>query len=143
MGMNMSDRQGQGQSGGINFGAGASVSGGEFVGRDKNVAAASAAALDETLRPVLEAIKAAPPQAQAEAETKLAALKQEVAKGKNANDGVMAKLVDGLVTLIPGAASAVGSAFATPLLGDLVHLVESGDSVSPWRRTESELPRSR
>jgi hypothetical protein len=76
--------------------------------------------LDETLRPVLEAIKAAPPQAQAEAEAKLAALKQEAAKGKDANDGVMASLMDGLVGLVPAAASAVGSAFATPLLGGLV-----------------------
>lgn len=121
----MSDKKSEGQSGGINFGAGASVSGGEFVGRDKNVAAPSATALDETLRPVLEAIRAAPPQAQAEAETKLAALKQEASKGKDANDGVMAKLVDGLVTLIPGAASAVGSAFATPFLGCLVGPVTS------------------
>ncbi|MGH7120804.1 MAG: hypothetical protein ACREFP_17765 [Acetobacteraceae bacterium] len=121
----MSDKKGEGQSGGINFGQGASVSGGEFVGRDKILGTPSAAALDETLRPVLEAIKAGPPQAQVEAEAKLAALKQEAAKGKDANDGVMARLVDGLVALIPGAASAVGSAFATPLLGGLVGPVTS------------------
>ena len=54
---------------------------------------------------------------QPEAEAKLAALKQEAAKGKEADDGVIAKLVDGLVELVPGAASAVVSAFATPILG--------------------------
>jgi hypothetical protein len=85
----------------------------------------SAAALDEALRPVLEAIKAAPPEVQPEAEAKLAALKQEAAKGKDANDGVMAKLVDGLVGLVPAAANAVGSVFATPILGGLVGPVTS------------------
>ena len=52
-----------------------------------------------------------------EAEAKLAALKQEASKGKDANDGVIAKLVDRLVGLAPGVASAVVSAFATPILG--------------------------
>ncbi len=57
---------------------------------------------------------------QPESEVKLGALKQEASKGNNANDGVIAKLVDGLVELVPGAASAVVSAFATPILGGLV-----------------------
>ena len=85
----------------------------------------NAAALDDALRPVHDAIKAAPPQVQPEAEAKLAALKQEAAKGKDANDGVMAKLVDGLMALVPAAAGAVGSAFATPILGALVGPVTS------------------
>ena len=47
----MNDKKDEGQSGGINFGSGASVSGGEFVGRDTIVGFPSAATLDETLRP--------------------------------------------------------------------------------------------
>jgi hypothetical protein len=46
-------------------------------------------------------------------------LKKEVAKGKEANDGVMAKIVDGLVALVPGAVGAVVGMFATPILGGL------------------------
>lgn len=130
----MSDRKGEGQSGGINFsGSGVSISGGEFVGRDKTVGVPSAVALDDLLRPVLDAIKAAPHRAQPEAEAKLAALKQEVAKGKGASGGVITKLVDELVGLVPAAASAVGSAFATPLLGGLVGPV-SGFVIDKLRR---------
>jgi hypothetical protein len=44
-------------------------------------------------------------------------LKQEVVKAKDASDGVIGKLVDGLVGLVPGAATAVVSTFATPILG--------------------------
>lgn len=79
----------------------------------------SAAALDDVLRPLTEAIGAAPAEIRSEAEAKLGALKQEAAKGKAANDGVIAKIVDGIVELIPGAASAVVSAFATPILGGI------------------------
>lgn len=108
------------QSGGVNISGAIGTVGGDIVGHDKTVGGPSAAALDDALRPVNEAIKTAPPQVQLEAEAKLAALKQEAAKGKDANDGVMAKLVDGLVELVPAAASALGSAFGTPILGALV-----------------------
>ncbi len=121
----MGEKTGEGQSGGVNISGTVGSVSGDIVGGDKIVGAPSAAALDETLRPVHEAIMAAPPQVQPEAEAKLAALKQEAAKGKNANDGVVAKLVDGLVGLVPAAASAVGSAFATPILGGLVGPVTS------------------
>jgi hypothetical protein len=39
-------------------------------------------------------------------------LKKEAAKGKSATDSVMAKLVDGIVGLVPGA-------FGTPLLAGI------------------------
>jgi hypothetical protein len=115
----MSEKSPQGQSGGVNISGSIGSVGGDIVGGDKIAGAPSAAALDDALRPVLEAIKAAPPQVQSEAEAKLAALKQEATRGKNASDGVMAKLVDGLVGMVPAAASAVGTAFATPILGAL------------------------
>jgi hypothetical protein len=54
-----------------------------------------------------------------QAEEKLAALRQETGKGQQANDSTIAKLVDGLVALVPAAASTVVSAFATPILGGI------------------------
>ena len=113
----MGKRATEGQSGGVNIGGSVGSVGGDIVGRDKVTGAPSAAALDGALRPLIEAIRAAPAETRAEAEAKLVALKQETAKGEKANDGVIAKLVDGLVGLVPGAASAVVSAFATPVLG--------------------------
>jgi hypothetical protein len=115
----MSKKTGKGQSGGVNITGTVGSVAGDIVGRDKIVGAPSAAALDGALKPLLEAISAAPAEKRSEAEAKLAALKEEAAKGKNANDSVMAKLVDGLVGLVPAAASAVVSAFATPILGGI------------------------
>jgi hypothetical protein len=113
----MSERTPQDQSGGVNISGHVGSVGGDIVGRDKMVGIPSAAALEEALRPVLEAIRAASPQVQPEAEAKLSALQQEAAKGKNANDRTLADLADGLVKLVPEAVSAIVSAFATPILG--------------------------
>ena len=110
----------QPQSGGVNISGRIGSIGGDIVGGNKTVGAASTAAIDEAFRPVADAIKAAPPQVRPEAETKLKALKQEAAKGNDKDDRLMAKLLNELIDLIPAAASAVGSAFATPLLGALV-----------------------
>jgi hypothetical protein len=118
------------QSGGVNIRGRIGVVGGDIVGGDKIVgekivSVSSATAIDDAFRLVLDAIKAAPPQVRPEAETKLKAIKQEAAKQEAAkredrDDGVMAKLLNELIGLIPAAASAVGSAFATPFLGALV-----------------------
>jgi hypothetical protein len=115
----------QPQSGGVNISGRIGSIGGDIVGRDKIVVA-----IDDAFGPVLDAIKAAPPEVRPEAETKLKAVKreavkqeavkQEAAKGKDRDDRVMAKLLNELIDLIPAAASAVGSAFATPVLGALV-----------------------
>jgi hypothetical protein len=116
----MSEKTGQGQSGGVNISGTVGSVGGDIVGRDKITGVPSPAALDGALqRPITEAIGTAPAEVRAEAEAKLAALKEEAAKGKDANDGVMAKIVDGLIELVPAAASAVVSAFATPILGGI------------------------
>jgi hypothetical protein len=106
-----------GQSGGVNIGGSVGSVSGDIVGRDKIANAWSQQSSDAVFRPLLDAIGAAPPEVKAEAERTLAALKQEAAKGKDANDGMVAKLVDGLLELVPGAASTVVSAFATPILG--------------------------
>jgi hypothetical protein len=89
--------------------------GGDIVGGDKIVQTVMPLMVDAAFRPLDDALKGAPPEAAA----KLAALKTEAAKGKEADDGVVAKLVDGLVGLVPGAASAIVSAFGTPILGGI------------------------
>src|SRR5947209_20350847 len=111
---NVSEKTGQGQSGGVNISGHVGSVGGDIVGRDKITGVPSPAALDGALHPLAEAIGTAPAEARAEAEARLAALKQEAAKGKDADDGIIAKLADGLVELVPAATNAVVSAFATP-----------------------------
>ena len=89
--------------------------GGDIVGGDKIVQTLTPLMIDAAFHPLDEALKGAPPEAAA----KLAALKTEAAKGKDADDGVVAKLVDGMVRLVPAATSAVVSAFGTPILGGI------------------------
>jgi hypothetical protein len=67
-------------------------------------------------QPVAEALRTAPSEKRPQAEQKLSELKTEAAKGKDANDRVIAKLVDGLVGLVPGAVGAIAAAFGQPVL---------------------------
>jgi hypothetical protein len=110
----MGEKANDGQGGGVNISGSVGS-----VGRDKITGAPSTAALEDTLRPLAEAVRSASVEKQPEARAKLAALKQEAAKGNGADDGVLAKLVDGFVDLVPAAASTVVSAFATPILGGI------------------------
>ena len=114
----MGEENGKGQSGGVNISGVVGSVRGNIVGGNMTVGI-PLAELDGALRPVIAAIGAGPADKRSEAEAKLAALKEEAAKGKDANDGAIAKLVDGLVGLVPGAASALVSAFATPILGGI------------------------
>jgi len=96
-----------------------STGGGDIVGRDK-VQVISQNHIDGAFAPIAQAIEATTsPEHRAAAEQKLRALKDEAAKGKNANDSVIAKLVEGLVRLVPGAVGAVVSAFAGPVLSGI------------------------
>jgi hypothetical protein len=113
----MGEKPSDGQSGGLNISGTIGAVHGDLVGRDKIVGAPSAAELDRALKPLIDAVSAEPSGKRLEAEAKLAVLKQEAAKGEKANDRTIADLVDGLVKLVPGAVSAVVSAFATPILG--------------------------
>jgi hypothetical protein len=115
----MGEKADEGRSGGVSISGSVGSVGGDIVGRDKIVGATSAAQLDGALRALAEAIAAAPADKRVEAETKLAEFKEEAAKGKGANDSVMAKLLDGMVALVPSATSAIVSAFATPILGGI------------------------
>jgi hypothetical protein len=109
----------KGQSGGVNISGTVGFVSGDIVGRDKFTGVPSAAELDDALRPLTRAVGNAPATTLLDAEAKLKALRQETAKGESADDGVVAKLVDALVGLVPGAASAVVSVFATPILGGI------------------------
>jgi len=114
----MADKPTGSQSGGVNIHGGTvNTGGGNIVGRDMIVNEASYRELQEALRPVTEVISSAPAEKRAEALAKLEELKQEAARGERRDDSVLAKLVDGLVGLVPTAASAVVSAFGTPILG--------------------------
>jgi regulator of protease activity HflC (stomatin/prohibitin superfamily) len=117
--------EGGGQSGGVTISGIVGSVGGDIVGGNKITGAITPAALAEAMRPLTEAVAAAPAANKAEAEAKLADLKKEAEKGKAANDGVLAKLLDGLVALVPGATTAVVSAFGTPILAGLVGPVTS------------------
>lgn len=60
---------------------------------------------------------AADPSKRAEAEQMVNDIKAEAAKGDQADDTHMAKLIDGFVALVPAGVGAVVSAFASPILG--------------------------
>jgi hypothetical protein len=115
----MSEKMRAGQSGGVNILGAVGSIGGDVVGRDKIACFHSTSQLDGALRPIVDAIRAAPTGTQAAAELKMSAMKQEASKGKFANDRLIARLIDGLVDLVPGATSAVVSAFATPILAGI------------------------
>ena len=97
---------------GFAFGRGASVA----VVRGPN-----SEALGAVLAPIVESVRqnAVDAAAQAEALRKIEEIKQELAKGKQEDDGRLAGLVQSLVDLVPGAVSAVVNAFTTPILGAL------------------------
>ena len=88
----------------------------QIVGGNKTTQI-SCVEIDRIFKPITDAVSEAPPDKQAAAVETLDALKEETAKGPHASDSRMAKLIDGLVALVPGAVSAVVSTFATPALG--------------------------
>lgn len=79
----------------------------------------SPADLARMFAPLYASVQQAPPQVQEEAQKKVDAIKQEVAKGKDANDNLVARLLEGLVSLVPGAVSAIGGLLGQPILAGL------------------------
>jgi Caspase domain len=73
--------------------------------------------LQRLFEPVIKSIREMPNDNQTEALKKAEELKQEVAKGKAADDSKMGKLIDGLIGLVPSAISGIASIFASPILG--------------------------
>ncbi len=108
------------QSRGINI-SGGTIHGDVFSG-DKITTVTTGLSgdqLNQLFAPLMNALRAVPPEKQTEARQKAQELKQEVAKGKEANDGVMATIVTGLAALVPSAVGAVIGMFATPILGGI------------------------
>jgi len=102
------------------IGGNVDTGGGDFIGRDKITHGVSPRDLEQLFAFLLAAIaQQAPPDTQATAKQQVEELKAEVAKGKQAEDGKIARMVDGLVGLVPNAVSAVVSLFATPILGGI------------------------
>ncbi|MGH8578852.1 MAG: hypothetical protein ACREVK_01570 [Gammaproteobacteria bacterium] len=94
--------------------------GGDFVGRDRISQGLSPQDLEPLFARLLAVVaKEAPADKQAAAVQNVQELKAEVAKGTQADDSKLGKIVDGLVALVPGAIGSVVSMFATPLLNGI------------------------
>jgi hypothetical protein len=106
------------QTGGLNV-AGNATAGSDMVAGDKTTNINSQQQISTALAPVAAAIANAPTEKAAEANQKLKELEAEAAKGKDANDSILAKLVEGLVGLVPSAVTAIVGAFGTPILGGI------------------------
>jgi hypothetical protein len=105
--------------GGVSItGSNVNMGGGNIVGRDM-IQHLSSHQIDDVFAPIGKAVEAAGTPEKIAAEETLRALKDEVAKGKHADDSVIAKLVEGLVRLVPGGVAAIVGAFASPVLSGL------------------------
>jgi hypothetical protein len=72
--------------------------------------------LDSLFAPLMMALQATPPEKRTAALRQAEELKWETAKGKQADDGRIARLIDRLVELAPRAVSTIVSTFASPIL---------------------------
>jgi len=133
--------------GGAYIGGSVNTGGGELIGRDKTVhgddirignmtgntgvaigrgaranviQGASRGELERVFADLLKAVQqGASLEQQADVVQMVHSLKEEASKGEQVDDNRMAKLIDSLVGLAPSAASAVVSAFASPLLAGI------------------------
>ena len=107
--------------GGAYIGGGVNTGGGDFVGRDKLARGVAAADLEPLFAPLLAAVaEHAPADRQAAALEQVEALKAEAARHEQADDEKLARIVDGLVAIVPEAIGAVVSMFTTPILRGIV-----------------------
>jgi uncharacterized caspase-like protein len=100
------------------------VSGGSSVAAGRGAQATATTGLsgedlDRLFRPLMDEIDSAPQENQEAARQMAEELEREVTKGGDADDHIMARLIDGIVDLVPGAVGTVTSMFATPILGGL------------------------
>ena len=109
----------------INTGGGAHVIGnvhvgGDFIGRDKITHGFAPTDFEPLFSSFLEHIlQQSPKEDHFAVEQKANELKTEIGKGGQADDSKLGKIIDGLIGLVPGAASAVVSLFATPILSGI------------------------
>jgi hypothetical protein len=113
------------QGGGKAVGAGGVYVGGKnigniFAGRDRIIQGISPQDLETLFAPLLAVVvQQAPSDKQAAAAQQVQKLKTEVAKGKQADDSKVGKIVDGLVGMVPGSVGQVVSMFTTPILSGI------------------------
>jgi hypothetical protein len=112
--------------GGAIIGGGVNTGGGNFAGRDHVTTSTyfsqglSGADLESLFTRLLaEVAQRAPVARKAEAVRQVQQLKAEAAKGDKADDGVLARIVNGLADLVPEAVGTVVSLFATPILSGI------------------------
>ena len=105
--------------GGAYVGGNVSVQGGSFTGRDKITRGGAPGDLADVLAALAAALKQqAEPAAKELAAEQVDAIESELKKPPaQRSDQRLARLVDGLVDLVPAGVAAVVSAFASPLLG--------------------------
>ena len=110
------------RSGGVNITGGDNEFKGDIAGRDiiKSSANVTEADLNELFKSLNAILENASAENREVAKQKADELKEELAKGENADDSRVAKLIDGIIDLVPGALSAVVGMFATPILSGLV-----------------------
>ena len=93
----------------------------DFVGRDRFSQGISSHDLGSLFAPLVSAVEQrAPVDKQAAALRLVEELNAEVARGTQADDTKMGKIVDGLVAMVPSAVGAIMHMFATPILGGIV-----------------------
>lgn len=103
-------------SGGIMVGGDMNITHSTVGGRDVKISGLEAEELGQLFKPLLKAIEQAPAEKKAAAREKAKQLEEEVAKKESADDSRIARLVDGIVDLVPGAVSAVAAMFGQPIL---------------------------
>ncbi len=110
-----------GQSGGINVFGGQAEIKGDAAGRDinKEVVNFTDPEILKHFEALMKAIHAASPEKKEEAVLRATELKEELKKGAKAEDSRVAKLIDGLIALVPSAVSAVVGMFTTPILSGI------------------------
>jgi hypothetical protein len=114
----MADAKHGDRSGGIKVTGGHLVVG-HMAGGDQTIIYQNQRAVDEVLNPVVDVLRSAPEEVRAAANEKISQLKTEAAKGKAADDGKIARLIDGIVALVPDAVGTLVSAFGLPILSNI------------------------
>ena len=114
------------QSGGINFGDGAQVSGGNFVGHDNlgtmnsSTGGATPDQYAKLFEPLISAIKQqAPADKLVEAEQKIAEIQEQV-KAKQPNVGIVGAALKWVKKNVPGASEILKTALNQPIVGQAV-----------------------
>jgi len=114
------DDENRGGGRGVTISGGSVTVGGSIVGGNMTIGTqVSPVHFEQVFQSVAESIRTNAGTNETAALQKLEELTTEAAKGKDANDTVLAKVVEGIVGLVPGAVSAVVKAFATPLLSGI------------------------